>query len=74
MKLKKNVGNIDQWIRIAIGIIFIILYQSNTAKGAFGIVLLVLAGILFITALVNFCPIYILLGINTCKKNKAKKY
>lgn len=74
MKLKKNVGNIDQWIRIAIGIIFIILYQSNTAKGVFGIVLLVLAGILFITALVNFCPIYILLGINTCKKNKAKKY
>lgn len=74
MKLKKNVGNIDQWIRIAIGIIFIILYQSNTAKGAFGIVLLVLAGILFITALVNFCPVYILLGINTCKSVKPKKH
>jgi hypothetical protein len=74
MKLKKNVGTFDQWIRIVIGIIFIILYQSNTVKGAFGIVLLVLAGILFITALVNFCPLYILLGINTCKKTRAKKH
>ena len=74
MKLKKNVGITDQWIRIAIGIIFIILYQSDTVKGAFGIVLLVLAGILFITALVNFCPLYILFGINTCKGGKAKKH
>ena len=43
--MKKNVGRIDVIIRIVLAIIFIALYFLEVVTGAFGIALLVLAGI-----------------------------
>ncbi|ALH95739.1 YgaP family membrane protein [Acinetobacter equi] len=60
--MKKNVGNIDRLLRAIIGILLIALTLSGTigAWGWIGIVPL-------LSALFSFCPLYTLIGINTCK-------
>lgn len=65
--MKKNMGGIDKAIRISAAIIVAILYFTSTISGTLAIVLGVLAGIFALTSLVSFCPLYTILGINTCK-------
>lgn len=68
--MKKNMGNSDRMIRILLAAVFAVLYFTNTVTGTFGIVLLVLGAVFLVTSLVSFCPLYTLLGINTCAAKK----
>jgi hypothetical protein len=68
--MKKNVGAVDKVIRIVIAAVLLILYLTNAISGTVGIVLLVVAALLLITAFMNFCGLYALTGISTCKKEK----
>lgn len=70
--MKKNVGNADRIIRIIIAILFAVLYFTNVVSGTTGIILLVLAGVLLVTALVVSCGLYTLFGISTCKVEKKQ--
>jgi Protein of unknown function (DUF2892) len=65
--MKKNMGSADRMVRLLLAAIFAGLYFTDTVTGTFGIVLLVLAGVFVLTSLVSFCPLYPLIGINTCK-------
>ena len=67
-RMKKNMGSTDKIIRIVLAILFGILYFTGTVSGVLGIILLVLGGVFIATSLINFCPLYTLFGINTCKK------
>ena len=62
----KNVGQSDKIIRIVAGVILICLDLFEVVSGSFSWLLSLIAIILIGTALVNFCPIYKLLGKNTC--------
>jgi hypothetical protein len=64
--MKKNMGTTDRIVRLIAAAIFAALYFTNTVTGTFGIVLLVLAAIFVLTSLVSFCPLYTILGLNTC--------
>lgn len=68
--MKKNMGNIDRIIRILVAIIIAVLVFTNVISGTLGIVLLILAGVFVLTSLISFCPLYTLVGINTCPKDK----
>lgn len=68
--MKKNMGGADRMIRLLLAAIFAGLYFTDTVTGTFGIVLLVLAVVFVLTSLVSFCPLYPLLGINTCSAKK----
>lgn len=68
--MKKNMGNIDKIIRILVAIVVAVLFFTNVISGTLGIVLLVLAGVFVLTSLISFCPLYTLVGINTCPKDK----
>ena len=68
--MKKNMGNIDKIIRILVAIVIAVLFFTNVISGTLGIILLVLAGVFVLTSLVSFCPLYTLVGINTCPKDK----
>lgn len=68
--MKKNVGNIDKGIRIVIAIVVATLYYFNIIEGTLAYILMALSITLLITSLINFCPLYTLLGINTCKIKK----
>ncbi|NVK09115.1 MAG: DUF2892 domain-containing protein [Tenacibaculum sp.] len=65
--MKKNMGNTDKAIRTLIALIIAALSYFEFITGVFGNILLVIAIVLLVTSLVNFCPLYKLLGINTCK-------
>jgi hypothetical protein len=61
--MKTNVGGIDRIARIVLGLALIALAATGTI-GMWGWIGLVPLG----TALVGFCPLYPLLGINTCAR------
>ncbi|MFO1426579.1 MAG: DUF2892 domain-containing protein [Steroidobacteraceae bacterium] len=66
--MKANVGGIDKTLRIIVGLIVLALYFviEGPAKNwaLLGLVPL-------LTGVLNFCPLYTLLGINTCPMNKT---
>ena len=68
--MKKNMGNLDRILRIVFALAMAILYFSNIITGVVGVVLLVVAGIFVLTSLVSFCPLYTLMGLNTCDSKK----
>lgn len=68
--MKKNMGTIDRIIRLLVAAVITLLYFNNTITGTLGIILMVLAGVFVLTSLVSFCPLYTLLGINTCPAKK----
>lgn len=68
--MKPNMGNTDRIIRILIAAVFAYLYFSGTVTGTLGLVLVVLGGVFVLTSLVSFCPLYTLVGINTCPAKK----
>jgi len=70
--MKKNMGNTDRMLRLLIAAAAIILYFTHIVTGTFGIVLLVIAGVFALTGLVSFCPLYTVLGINTCAAANKK--
>jgi uncharacterized membrane protein len=68
--MKKNMGSTDKIIRVLIAVVIAILFFTNVISGTLGIVLLVLAGVFVLTSLISFCPLYTLIGVNTCPKDK----
>jgi hypothetical protein len=66
--MKANMGNTDRLIRVILALVMIALYATETVTGTAGIVLLVLAAVFILTSLVKFCPLYPLVGLNTCPK------
>ena len=65
--MKKNMGNKDKTIRTILAAIIAIIYFTGVAEGTLALVLLIIAIIFAITSLINFCPLYKLVGVNTCK-------
>jgi hypothetical protein len=68
--MKTNVGNIDRIIRIVLAIVLAGLYFGGIVEGTIGIIILVLAAVFTLTAIVGFCPLYTLVGLNTCPVKK----
>ncbi len=68
--MKSNLGSPDKIIRILIAVAVLVLYLTHVISGTLGIVLLVVGGVLALTAIINFCPIYFVLGLRTNKKEK----
>ncbi len=58
----KNEGAIDRTLRVALGagLIALVFFGPQTPWGWIGLVPL-------ITGLIGMCPVYSLLGINTCR-------
>jgi hypothetical protein len=68
--MKKNVGNTDKGLRVLLAIVVALLYYFNLIEGTLAYILMAFAIVLLITSLINFCPLYTLFGINTCKIKK----
>ncbi|UPQ79026.1 DUF2892 domain-containing protein [Flavobacterium azooxidireducens] len=71
--MKKNVGNTDRFVRVMFGIILLILFMSGAIEN--NLVQWIVLGvsmILIITAFATFCPLYALVGKNTCEVKRKK--
>ena len=67
--MTKNVGKIDKIVRIVIALIAAY-FAINCENNVMIIVLWVVAVMMLFTAFMNSCPLYSVLGINTCKAKK----
>ena len=61
----KNEGNVDRGLRVVVGlaVLSLVFVGPQTAWGWVGLVPLV-------TGLAGFCPLYSILGINTCSTER----
>lgn len=66
----RNVGSVDRVIRAIVGIVALVAAVALGVGNVGGIVLLVLGGVMVVTAAVGFCPLYRVFGINTCPAGK----
>lgn len=66
--MKKNVGNVDKWVRVVLGVVLlgVLLFVQSGWRwvGLLGFVALA-------TAYTGSCPLYSLFGISTNKGNKS---
>ncbi len=69
--MKKNMGSADRVIRVLLAVVFAVLYFTGTVPGTIGIVLVVLGAVFVLTSVVSFCPLYTVVGLNTCATKKA---
>lgn len=69
--MKANVGVYDEAVRILLAITIAALYYFKIIEGTAAQVLLVIAGILVLTSLFGFCPLYKLFHINTAERHHS---
>lgn len=63
--MKMNMGLSDRIIRIILAIFLTSLCVLNYVTGALAVIIIILAGLLLITSLFKFCPLYVPFGIST---------
>lgn len=63
-------GSTDKGIRVLIAVVIALLYFFNVIEGTLAYVLMAFAIIFLVTSFVSFCPLYTLIGLNTCKVKK----
>ncbi|MGB7567137.1 MAG: DUF2892 domain-containing protein [Chitinivibrionales bacterium] len=66
--MKKNVGAIDKVVRLFLVVLIVALYFTHLIGGLAAIILGIFAVVFLLTSLVSICPLYMLLGISTAKK------
>lgn len=66
--MKKNMGSIDKIIRLIVVLILAGLYFTKVIEGTLGLIAIAISVVFLLTSLISFCPLYTILGINTCKK------
>jgi hypothetical protein len=71
--MKKNVGNLDKVIRLIIALVIIVLGFAKVITGTFAIILFIIAAVFILTSIFSICPIWMLLGLSTCKKEQNNK-
>lgn len=60
--MKPNVGTVDKWLRVALGVALIVWAATGGPAWAW------LGVVPLLTGLFGFCPLYRLLGISTCRR------
>lgn len=64
--MKTNLGSLDRWLRLAVGAFIFSLgfWGPHTAWSWLGLILV-------LTGLIKHCPLYTLVGVNTCARTKG---
>jgi hypothetical protein len=67
--MKKNIGKTDMIVRLVLAAILVILYFIGVGK-LLGLIFIILAIILVLTALTQTCPIWYIFRTNTLDKKE----
>lgn len=63
-------GGADRIVRIVAAVVIGVLFWQGIISGTLAYVLLALAAVFVLTSFISFCPLYSLVGLNTCKVKK----
>lgn len=64
-------GTTDKIIRIFLAVVLATIFFTKTITGTWGYIALALTGVFLLTSLVSFCPLYTVLGMNTCERKSS---
>jgi len=67
--MKKNIGKTDMIVRLVLAAVLLIVYFIGVGK-LLGLVLIILAIVLALTAVTRICPIYYLFRTDTLEKKE----
>jgi hypothetical protein len=70
--MRTNESGLDRGLRLVVAVVAAVVAFVVGAGSVGGIVLLVVAAIMLVTAAVGFCPLYRVFGISTCKVPAAR--
>jgi len=65
-------GSVDKISRVLLAAVFGLLIYFEVVQGVLAYVLAAISAIFVLTSLMRFCPLYTVLGLNTCKVNHEK--
>ncbi|WGD33858.1 DUF2892 domain-containing protein [Olleya sp. YS] len=65
--MKKNMGALDKSLRVLAAAVIALLYFLDVITGTTAYILMAVAIIFLVTSFINFCPLYSIIGINTCR-------
>ena len=65
-----NVGNAERTMRTIAGIAVALFALLGPVAGAWQIVMYAIAAIAVVTGIMGFCPLYSVLGVNTCSAKR----
>jgi hypothetical protein len=67
--MKKNMGNMDRSIRVALAVAVGVLFLTGQITGTAAIIAGVVAAVFLLTSAAGFCPLYAMLDVSTMKKH-----
>ncbi len=70
--MRKNVGKMDQIVRIALSLVLIILAYAKIIPPDFALAVYVVSVIIAVTGLVRICPLYKMLHKSTLREEPPK--
>ena len=72
--MKRNMGTIDRFVRAFVVAPAAIAWAATVGwSGVWAVVALAAAGVMLFTALVGFCPLYAMLGIDTTGQRRTAR-
>ncbi len=69
--MKANLGTIDRAIRALAGMALIAFGSMGTLAAPWNYVAMGAGAVFLLTAIIRFCPLYRILGLNTCGRKEA---
>lgn len=70
--MKKNIGNVDMTVRLILAALLVISYFLFNLKDLTGLIVILLAIVLIITAFTRVCPLYYIFRTDTLKKENKE--
>jgi uncharacterized membrane protein len=64
--MRTNEGTVDRVLRVVLGLVAAGVAVAVGVGSVLGVLLLVVGGVLLLTAATGFCPLYRALGMSTC--------
>jgi len=68
-----NIGGLERTIRISLGVILLLIGYLARLPTWGTVVVYLLGAVALITGAVRFCPLWLVLGINTCTPKESAK-
>ncbi len=65
--MTSNIGKPDRIVRFVLGFVLLVIALVGPINGLAAVVVLIIGLVMLATATIRFCPLYRLLGIQTCQ-------
>ncbi|MFN4114099.1 MAG: DUF2892 domain-containing protein [Sphingomonadaceae bacterium] len=66
--MTKNMGSLDRALRLVVAAVLAVMAWNGTLAGPLALGAWIVVAVFVVTSLVSFCPLYRVMGMDTCGK------